>query len=320
MVGSEPGEWPHGWQYHASFARETYFRRTVVEPGLSDQCRALLRSQSGPFAGRALTALPTHKETTLRPELLQLLLRRRLRLRLPLGKRECTARRCQGRCLDVYGDHLAACPRSGLLRRRAGPTEVALRRVLREAGARVVPNMLLRDAGVPGVRDDRAIEAVAFGLPMRSVPVFVDITLVSPLKANGSPAHNSHNENGAAIAEAEHRKRAKYPELVTSPDAQLQVLALETGGRWSDAATAFLSDLAWAKAEAAPRLLRTASAHAWQARWSAVLAVAAQASFAASLLGAEPGAVASHDGSELLLSELLAEPVMPSFSRLPARC
>ncbi len=169
------------------------------------------------------------------------------------------------------------------------------------------------------IRDDRTIEAVAFGLPLRSAPLFVDITLVSPLKADGSPAHNAHNQNGAAATEAEHRKRAKYPELATSADAQLQVVALETGGRWSDAAAAFVSDLAWAKAESAPLLLRAATAHAWRARWSAVIAVAAQASFAASLLGGEPAAAAGCDGTELLLSELLSQPSAPSCSRLPAR-
>ena len=46
-----------------------------------------------------------------------------------------------------------------------------------------MPSMRLRDAGVPGVRDDRALEAVAFGLPLRSLPVFADITLVSPVHA-----------------------------------------------------------------------------------------------------------------------------------------
>ena len=102
------------------------------------------------------------------------------------------------------------------------PTETALRRVLREAGARVVPNMRLCDAGVPQVRDDRAIEAVAFGLPC-GVPGFADITLVSPLKADGSPAYGADQTEAAAAAaalEAEHRKRITYPELATSPDAR----------------------------------------------------------------------------------------------------
>ncbi len=126
--------------------------------------------------------------------------------------------------------------------------EVALRRVLREAGARVVPNMLLREAGVPGVTDERAIEAVAFGLPLHGgVPIFADITLVSPLKADGSPVRDAATTDAAAASEAEHRKRAvTYPELAISPDAHLQVLAMEIGGCWSNDAVVFVSSLAWA--------------------------------------------------------------------------
>ncbi len=69
--------------------------------------------------------------------------------------------------------------------------EVALRRVLREAGARVTPNARLRDLGVHGVprrsRDDRNIEAAAFGLPLfQGVPLLVDVTMGSPLHADGT--------------------------------------------------------------------------------------------------------------------------------------
>ena len=319
----EPGEWQHGWQYYASSSREHHFKRTVVEPSLSPTCQALLRSQAGPQAGRAFTAVPTCRETTLRNEHMQVLLRRRLRLRMALGTQRCPARRCLSHRLDAYGDHLSACPRSGLLRRRAGLTETALRRVLREAGARVVPNMRLRDAGVPGVRDDREVEAVAFGLPLRGgVPIFVDITLVSPVRANGLPAHRADTVNGAAAAEAEHRKQVKYPELVASADAHLEVVALETGGRWSQASAAFVSELAWARAGAAPALLRAAAAHARIARWTAILAVAAQGALAASLLGHEPGLAAGRDGEGPLLSDLLTGPAplggLPAWSRLPA--
>ena len=88
------------------------------------------------------------------------------------GLRPRTWRSCH-HCLDRFGDHWAACNRSGHLRRRAGPLEVAARRVLQEAGARVVPNMRLRDAGVHGLQrqDERAVEAVVFGLP-----IFNDLT------------------------------------------------------------------------------------------------------------------------------------------------
>ena len=146
-VLSEPGEWPHGWQYHASSAFETNFRERTVLPRMRLADRAVLRSQSGPLAGRALAAEPSSTETTLAADVLQVILRRRSRLPLPLQGRRCTGKRC-GAHLDSRGDHYAACPATGRLRRRAGPMEVALRRVLREAGARVVPSARLRDLGV----------------------------------------------------------------------------------------------------------------------------------------------------------------------------
>ena len=169
-------------------------------PRLRLASRALLRSQSGPLAGRVFTTLPTSPETCLKAEGLQVLLRRRLRLRRPGGHDRCTGRSCR-KHIDVYGDHYAACPRSGRLRRRAGPFEVAVRRVLREAGARVVPNMRLRDAGIRGARSGDAIEAAAFGLPLSpGVPIFVDITLVSPLGADGQARRGAADTDGVAIA------------------------------------------------------------------------------------------------------------------------
>ena len=117
------------------------------------------------------------------------------------------------------------------------------------------------------------------------------------------------------------RKRAKYPELVASPDAALLVVAIELGGRWSSEAASFVSDLAWVRARTVPTLLQTAAANAWRARWTAMMAVAAQAAFAATLRGYEPGTAAGRDGEAPGLSALFAEalPEPPAFSRLPLR-
>ena len=54
----DPGEWRHGWQYHASSAREADHRRNRVLPRLTTPERALLRSQAGRNYTRALTAVP----------------------------------------------------------------------------------------------------------------------------------------------------------------------------------------------------------------------------------------------------------------------
>ena len=130
----EPGIGFHGWQYHACCATYTTFSQHHFQPSLGPRHRALLHSQSGPLAARAFTALPTMPATRSRPERFQVILRRRLWLSLPLAPRRCPGRTCRA-YLDRHGHHLAACPRTGLLKRRSRPIERAWAQVFREAGA-----------------------------------------------------------------------------------------------------------------------------------------------------------------------------------------
>ena len=147
--------------------------------------------------------------------------------------------------------------------------------------------------------------------------MFADITLVSPLRADGSPVSGAAYRDGVALEEAEHRKRITYPEPASSANGRLQVLALETEGRWSSEAVAFLSSVAWAQAREVPSVLRAAAVHARRARWAAMLFVAAQGSFAATLLSWAPGTVAGCDTSEPPLADALAKFWLePDFSRL----
>ena len=120
---NEPGEWSHGWQFYACRACDISFKRHVLKPTLSRCLRSRLNSQSGAQAGRVLSALPTSRATEIRPERFQIILRRRLWLTLPLAPRRCPGRTCQA-ALDRFGHHLAACPRTGLLKRRSVPTGI----------------------------------------------------------------------------------------------------------------------------------------------------------------------------------------------------
>ena len=117
-------------------------------------------------AGHWLLALPTGKDTAMRPEVFLVSLRRRLRLRLLLGFRRCPGRSCRS-SLDAYGDHLASCMRAGGVQGRAKTLERAWQRVFREAGGRVRPQVLLRDLdlGLP-LSDDRRVGLVAWRLPL----------------------------------------------------------------------------------------------------------------------------------------------------------
>ena len=175
--------------------------------------KAHLRSHSGPFAGVALTGAPTAPEYTIDPLYFRVLLLERLRLPLPLTESQCEG--C-GATLDVRGRHRAACPRTGRLKSRATPTEVALARICREAGARVRFNAYLRNlnVGVPA-QDGRRIEVLASGLPcFHGAQLAVDITLRSVLTADGHPRPNTAEVDGAVADAARDEKEATYPELV----------------------------------------------------------------------------------------------------------
>ena len=65
---AEFGDWPHGWQLHASRTRNSYFRDRVQLPSLPPPRQALLRSQSGPHARAWLTAIPGDVMTSLPPQ------------------------------------------------------------------------------------------------------------------------------------------------------------------------------------------------------------------------------------------------------------
>ena len=108
----EPGGFQHGWQHEAASRIERHFRDRNLMPRLAEHEMALLRSQSGPNAGMALSVAPASFLTRIDSALFRVLLLRRLRLPLPLS-----------RPLDSFGHHRAACSRAGVLGRRGFSVE-----------------------------------------------------------------------------------------------------------------------------------------------------------------------------------------------------
>ena len=102
-------------------------------------------------------------------------LRRHLRVPLPL---------CHGRCGAAPGDHTLACPRTGLLARRANVVERVWVRLAREAvGAegQVMPQQWLVHTTAPGVRADdrRRLDVAIYGATSNGSALCGDATLVS---------------------------------------------------------------------------------------------------------------------------------------------
>ena len=160
----EPGEWTHGWQYFASSTREHLFRRrellsrSVPEP-------AHVRSHSGPGSASVLYGCPTCFDYVVRPAEFRTTILERLHLPLQMTEATCEC----GGVLDQKGKHRASCPRSGRLKRRALPTERAVARICREAGATVRANVFLHNLNMSvSPSDKRQIEVIAQGLACRS--------------------------------------------------------------------------------------------------------------------------------------------------------
>ena len=174
---------------------------------------------------------------------------------------------------------------SGRVRKRAAPVERMLARVFREAGARVRFNAFLRDMNV-GVAASvaRRIEVLAQDLPcFGGSQLAVDVTLRSALGCSGEPQQGAADIDGAILLQARRDKETTYPELVASNRCRLVVVALETGGRWSEEASDIFRQLAFARAREEPPSMRWRVVLAWERRWTRMLATTCAVSFAASL-------------------------------------
>ena len=315
----DPTNKTRGWQRCAAAHIDASLARDL-SASLDPASRALLLSQSGPMAARALTVSPTSPLTTLDSHILRIILLRRLRMPLPLSARHCRCRRPP----DPFGDHRAACSNAGVLGPRGFPLEKIAAKICREAGARVAENVFLRDLNLDAhPLDGRRLEVVANGLPLwHGAQIAIDTTLVSPVRRDGLPRPRAAVTPGVALADARRSKENTYPELLAASRCRLAVLAAEVGGRWSTETVLFLRLLARAKARAVPEGLRQATARAYIARWSGMLAATAQRSFATSLLELPLHGDACVDGATPELSDVLSDDRWagsPDPSRLPAR-
>ena len=294
-----------GWQHEAASRTEMMHRDTRIMPRLTDNERAMLRSQSGPGSGLALSSVPSCAALRIDSHHFRVLLLRQLRLSILQVSRTC---RC-GRLLDPFGHHRAACSRAGVLGRRGFALESVGARICRGAGARVWTNVFVRDLNIlaPNVHDARRLEIVAEGLPLHGgAQLAVDTTLVSAHHCDGTARPGAAHLDGAALVTARRRKERAYPELVGPRNrAKLVVLAGEVGGRRSEETATFLRLLAAARARRESALLRRRVEQAWRMRWSGMLACAAARAFAASLL--EQRSNVGRDDNPPLISDVLSE-------------
>ena len=210
-------------------------------------------------------------------------------------------------------DHVVAiepaCNRSGRLKKRALAPERTLARVCREAGATARCNAKLCDMNLAvAANDDRAIEVLASGLPLFfGAQLAVDITVRCALAADGTAQPGAARVDGAVCTRAREDKERTYSELLRGDRCRLVVVALETGGRWSEEALQFVESLAAVRARDAPPALFHSAALAWRRQWSRMIAVSVARSFATSLVALPEAlhALGGVDGCAPDLADLL---------------
>ena len=147
----------------------------------------------------------------------------------------------------------------------------------------------------------------------------VDTTLVSPLTRAGEPRRRAGRYAAAALIDARKAKERAYPELHLNSRCRLVVLGIEVGGRWSEEAASFITNLARAKTRDTPALLRQAATASLISRWTAFLTHAALTAFAATLIFEDPTPHHNLEGEPPTFSDLLAQlpPDPAASSRLP---
>ena len=146
--------------------------------------------------------------------------------------------------------------------------------------------MKLRDTNlIVEAADERSIEVLACGLPLQhGAQLAVDITPRGALTSGGIACPHVATIDGAMLRRARRDKEAKCWELVEDGRCHLVVVALETGGRWSDEAIAFIDGLASARSRAAVPVLRGSAFWAWRKRWVRMLTISCAWAFASSLI------------------------------------
>ena len=207
-----------------------------------------LRSHSGHNAGVALACAPTNPECTVPPLLFRVLLLERLQLPLPIAEATCEG--C-GDPVDPLGRHEPMpsdrpSQEAGYSHRTNGGTHLpggGRSGAMQRLSPRHEHWSLQRGRASRGGSRPRSSM-------FRGCTTRCGRHLVSALCSSGEPQPHAAEVDGAALERARHVKEATYAELAASERCRLVVLAIETGGRWSEEA---VRQLAIARARDVPQ-------------------------------------------------------------------
>ena len=120
---------------------------------------------------------------------------------------------------------------------------------------------------------------------MGGVPLFIDVTCVSPVSGRGEPRLSSADDDGCMLQDADRRNRVNdYPDIESAPNATLICAGCETYGRFSETCLHLVNQLAKFRASSSPDILKKSIQRAFSQRWWAILGIAVQRAVAENIL------------------------------------
>ena len=269
-------------------------RRNAACPG-----KARLDSCTGPFAFVWLTVCPTSDILTLKDAELQRAIRRRFGIAVSFD----------GPDPHRYGTMSGN--RGGRLNARHSGLLAAWRQVFAESGG-AVPDRnverMLTDTHVPvPLEDQRRLDIVVPGLNVhRGLPLFCDITVISPLSGSGAARSGTSNRGGCLLEQAQRDNDSTYRDVITSGLGGLLCLGCEVFRHWGPQCVKLVPALARERSRGLHPRIRRGVALSLQHRWWGILGVALQRSAANAVLN-------SSAGSDLYTSLLEPEVWIPDL-------
>jgi hypothetical protein len=110
----------------------------------------------------------------------------------------------------------------------------------------------------------------------RGLPIFGDVTCVSPISGQGLARAGATPIDGAILRNARQENQNNYPEVDETGLGRLYSLGVELFGRWGEDSLRLVRDLARERCRALPPAIAQASRKALFLRWWRFLSVTVQ--------------------------------------------
>ena len=148
---------------------------------------------------------------------------------------------------------------------------------------------LLRRTHVPVSQTSQLrLDLVVPGLNMaRGLPLFCDVTVISPLTHRGGARPGTSNVGGHLLARAQNENDNTYTAVIDSGLGSLLCLGFEVFGRWGKQCVDILPQLAREKSRGMHPRLRRGVALSYQHRWAGLVSTGLMKAVAAAAIRGE---------------------------------